>query len=216
MSDDRRRTDRRRYLDRVLYQSRSASGEGELSNISEKGLFVRTHRSPKHSEIVHIGLQVPAGELTLDGITRWVGRRQDGAEGFGAELVDPPASYLDLVRDLSATDVTERTPRRVAPRIDLSIPVAVEFGTTCDDGTLCDISLSGARLESTRVQPQPGARVTLVFALQSMKPFEIVARVARITDSGGYAVQFEAIDPGLKSALANAVALLSKLPDIDS
>jgi hypothetical protein len=216
MSDDRRSTPRWRYLDFVIYHAKSVRGEGHLANVSDTGVFVRTDLFPQVGEAVELILQGTDGDPNtthLHGTVRWIGRRHDGAEGFGAELIDPPEAYLTMLRSLSATGRPDGRPQRLAPRLELSIPVAVEFGTRCDDGTLSDISLTGARLEKTALCPAVGSQVTLMFAIRSGRPFEIVARVVRVTETGGYAVQFEALDPAFKAALADATAVLSKLPD---
>ncbi len=214
MEDGRRVEPRWRYLDFVAYQSASASGEGHLANVSATGVFVRTENAPRPGESVQISLRGPRPTLTLNGMVRWVGRRHDGTAGFGAQLIDPPRAYIELVHSIAVSRRTEDgKPRRVAPRFLLSIPVAVEFGTTCDDGTLCDISLSGARLENTGIRPPEGSQVNLTFALENQsKAFEVVARVVRATESGGYAVQFEAINSHLKEALELAGSVLRKLP----
>jgi hypothetical protein len=216
MPPDRRSEHRWRYLDTVLYRANSASGEGQLVNVSATGVFVRAERRPKTGEHVQIILQSSTPELSISGTVRWRGRRHDGIEGFGVQLVEPPHSFLEIVRSLATTRPPESTgPHRVAPRFALTLPVAVEFGSLCDAGVLSDISLSGARLEQTGLRPSVGSEVTLVFALGDDKPFEIAARVVRPTDAGGYAVQFEALDPRFKAALAQAALLLGKLPNTD-
>lgn len=214
MDDGRRAEPRWRYIDFVTFSATSASGVGHLANVSGTGVFVRTDCLLRPGESVQISLRGPRPTIQLDATVRWVGSRSDGSEGFGAQLVDPSPAYLELVRSVAPSDSSEDgVPRRVAPRFILSIPVAVEFGTTCDDGTLCDISLSGARLEDTGVHPTEGSQVTLTFALPGYSAFEIVARVVRPTPSGGYAVQFEAINSNLKEALASASTTLRSLPD---
>jgi hypothetical protein len=214
MPPDRRSEHRWRYLDRVLYRAKSASGEGQLVNVSATGVFVGADRCPKTGEHVEITLQSATPELSLSGTVRWKGRRHDGTEGFGVQLVEPSQAYLELVRSLATTCPPESTgPHRVAPRFALTIPVAVECGSLCDAGVLSDISLSGARLEQTGLRPSVGSEVTLVFAFGDDQPFEIAARVVRPTEGGGYAVQFEALDPRFKAAMAQASVLLGKLPD---
>lgn len=214
MDEGRRAQPRWRYIDFVTFSAPSASGVGHLANVSETGVFVRTDCMLRPGESVQISLRGPRPMIELEAAVRWIGRRSDGSEGFGAQLVEPPLRYLELVRSIAPSDGSEDgAPRRVAPRLVLSIPVAVEFGTTCDDGTLSDISLSGARLENTGVRPTEGSQVTLTFALPGYPAFEIVARVVRPTASGGYAVQFEAINSNLKEALADASTILRSLPD---
>jgi hypothetical protein len=104
--------------------------------------------------------------------------------------------------------------KRNAPRHLLYIPVAVEFGSTCAEGRLCDISVSGGRIEQAHVKPALQSQVTITFAFSLAEPaFEVIGRVIRHTGEGGFAVQFEAIDPKLKSAVERAASALKKLPD---
>jgi hypothetical protein len=213
MDQGRRAEPRWRYIDFVTFQATSVTGVGHLANLAEAGVFVRTDCLPQLNEVVRICLRGSTPTIELNATVRWIGRRSDGSEGFGAQLVDPPRAYLELVQSIAQGHSSEDgVPRRVAPRLHLSVPVAVEFGTTCDDGTLWDISLSGARLENTSVRPTEGSQVTLAFALPGYPAFEIVARVVRPT-AGGYAVHFEAINSSLKEALAHVAATLRSLPD---
>ena len=212
MTADRRTATRWRYVDFVDYRSASVNGEGHLANVSDTGVFVRATALPAPAEPIELTLRGMTPTLSLEAQVRWAGTRHDGVVGFGAELVSPPAAYVELVRSIAALETSEHV-RRVAPRVELSIPVAVELGTTCDDGVLCDISLSGARLERTGIRPPLGSQVTIIFSLKGhRRPFELVARVVRATDSGGYAVHFEAIDPKLKAALEYGFSVLQALP----
>jgi hypothetical protein len=101
MDPDLRSTVRWRYVDRVVYSARSASGEGNLANVSETGVFVRTASCPAVGETVQILLRGSSPTLMLKGEVRWFGRLKDGTEGFGVQLEDPPRAYLDLVRSLN-------------------------------------------------------------------------------------------------------------------
>jgi len=215
---EKRRQRRWRYLDFVFYRSETATGEGHLANLSETGVFVRTDNAPRPGESVQIDFQGPSGAMVLDGHVKWAGQRDDGAPGFGVELHDPPAEFRELVESLEQVELTRgrRDPwaHRLAPRISLSIPVAVEFGAICDTGTLCEISVTGARLEGTRLDPPEGRQITITFALDGHRePFEVVARVVRQVEPQGYAVEFEAIDPRLKDALGDATQRIKAFPD---
>jgi hypothetical protein len=217
MVEDRRSRNRSRRIGSVAYRSASVRGHGHLANFSETGVFVRATLLPAPGEWVQLTFEEVTPLVALEAEVRWAGPRHDGVVGFGARLVNPPEAYLELLRSLAAVEPCDDGPRRVAPRIDLSVPVAVEMGTTCDDGTLCDISLSGARLERTGIRPMSGDRVSIVFGLKGfVQPFEIIARVVRPTDSGGYAVQFEAIDPKLKATLEAALSVLHALPSSET
>src|SRR5262245_13964613 len=124
MADRRSRT-RWRYVDFVGYRSASVSGEGHLANGSDTGVFVRTSALPQHSETVELTLRGTTPPLALQCQVRWIGSRHDGVVGFGAELVNPPPAYVELVRSIAAQETAEESARRVAPRVELSIPVAV-------------------------------------------------------------------------------------------
>jgi len=216
---EKRRERRWRYIDSVRFDSESVSGgEGHLADVAERGVFVRTDRTPLPGETVRVVLEVSQTRVELAACVRWVGRREDGALGFGAELTEPPQAYTDLVKSLEQLE-GERArrqdrQRRGEARIKLSVPVAVEYGSLCDSGTLCDISLSGARLEDTGVKPEIGRQVTITFGLDdSGDTFELIARVIRATELGGYAVRFEAIDPRLKQSLLIMSSLIHNMPD---
>jgi hypothetical protein len=212
MDRDRPAEARRHHSDAVAYRAKSGRGEGQLANVSETGVFVRADFTPDVGEEVHIVLNEATRPLSLRGKVGWIGRRHDGVGGFGAILLDPPTEYIELVRSIALHRHPEG-PQPVSPRIAVTIPVTVELGTSRDAGTLSDLSLSGARLENTAIRPALGSLVTLLYAPEGYTtPFEVIARVVRPTDTGGYAVQFEALDPELKHALQYAVSALSRLP----
>jgi hypothetical protein len=215
MASEKRTTKRWRYRDFVVYHSKTSSGEGLLGNLSSGGIFIRTSRPPEIGELVELVLQGTTPPLSLQGKVRWSGSRRDGSAGFGAELVDPPRGYLEMVRSLAAIGSLDSGHKRVSPRVELSIPVGIELEAACDEGILCDISLGGARLEGTSIQPAPGSEVVVTFAVKGYRrPFEVLARVVRTTEDGGYAVEFEAIDPKLKAAFELVRSIVRKLPDL--
>jgi hypothetical protein len=106
---------------------------------------------------------------------------------------------------------------RASARHLIFVPVAIESGATIDEGRLCDISATGGRIEKATVRPAIGDCVVITFAFSLSEPsFEIVSRVVRHTDQGGFAVHFEQIDPRLKDTVARAAAILNSLPDLSS
>jgi Tfp pilus assembly protein PilZ len=214
MVTEKRTGTRWRYFDSVIFRSKSASGEGQLMNLSAGGLFVRTNRFPALGDLVHVTMLGTAPRLTLEAHVRWAGSRRDGAIGFGAELLIASQAYRDIVRSLTAIGSVDRL-RRTSPRLELSIPVGLVLESGYDTGILCEIGLSGARLEETSIQPPMGSEVFVSFAvLGDRRPIEIQARVARFVPEGGYAVEFEAVDPKLKVAFEHVHAFIRKLPDI--
>jgi len=181
-------------------------------------VFIRADNAPEPGESVQIVFWGTSSELELQAVVRWVGQREDGAEGFGAQLVDPPREYLELVHSIEHVDIARAKarngPPRGAARVSVSLPVGVEFEALCDSGVLYDISATGARLEGTHLEPPFGRQLTLTFWLaEDAPPFEVVARAVRKTEAGGYAVQFEAIDPALKGALHALVARIDRMPE---
>ena len=215
MSSEKRTGNRWRYRDFVVYRTNAGSGEGQLMNVSSGGLFVRTRHPPELGERIEIILQGTQPPVTLEAQVCWRGTRRDGAAGFGAELFEAPRAYLDLVRSLAAIGSVDAGPKRDSPRLEISIPVGIELENGADQGILCDISLSGARLEATALQPAEGSEVVVTFAVKGYrKAFEVLARVVRVTPDGGYAVEFVAIDSKLKHAFDYARSILRKLPDM--
>lgn len=214
MTVEKRSGTRWRYFDFVVFRSKTASGDGQLANLSADGLFVRTNRLPALGERVQVTLQGTAPPLTLDAVVRWTGTRRDGAVGFGAQLVETSPTYRDIVRSLGAIGSVDRM-RRMSPRLELSIPVGIELETGYDVGMLCEISLTGARIEGTQTEPPVGSEVIISFTvLGDRRPFEVQARVIRLIPEGGYGVEFEAVDPRLKGAVEHVQAFIRKLPDI--
>jgi CBS domain-containing protein len=101
--------------------------------------------------------------------------------------------------------------RRGAPRVRVSVPVGVEVGGLCAEGQICDISVSGARIETSSVAPPVGTDVQVTFVLGAdAPPFEVPAQVVRQTRKGGFAVQFSQFEPKLDDMLG---ALLERAFD---
>ena len=215
MSRDRRRSERWTYLDFVRFEARGRAGDGRLLNVARTGVFVGTSDSPSVGESVRLVLDRVSPVIEVAGMVRWSGVRvSDGAQGFGVELQQPCDAYLELVERVAVRE-PNGTGRRPAPRVSISLPVAIEYGNFCDEGLLSDISLSGACLEKTALTPEDGAEIRLTFALSlEEEPFDLVCRVVRSTDQGGYAVEFEAVDARLKAAVDHAAELVRNMPEI--
>jgi CBS domain-containing protein len=93
--------------------------------------------------------------------------------------------------------------RRVAPRVRVCVPVGFEANGLCAEGKICDISVSGARIETTGVPPALGTDVQVTFVLgPDAPPFEVPAKVVRQTRAGGFAVEFAQFEPKLDDVLA--------------
>lgn len=92
--------------------------------------------------------------------------------------------------------------RRCAPRVRVSVPVGVEANGLCSEGQICDISVSGARIETSSVAPALGTDVQVSFVLgPDAPPFEVPAKVVRQTRAGGFAVHFTQFEPKLDDVL---------------
>ncbi len=76
------------------------------ANVGPRGLFVQTVSPPRHGTRVEMLLHVPEGDpIALAGIVRWgqVSPRYSTSKqsGCGIELVNPPPTWIDYVRDLT-------------------------------------------------------------------------------------------------------------------
>jgi hypothetical protein len=85
------------------------------------------------------------------------------------------------------------------------VAVVDELGDLSHEAVLCDISLSGGRIEQTSFSPPLGAEVVMTFTFSLDAPaFEVIGRVVRQTEPNGFAIQFESMDAGLKEVLDSA------------
>jgi len=132
--------------------------------------------------------------------------------GFGVKLVSVPEAYAQLISHIRSSHPPQRSPRKLAACLPTNVPVVVEAGAIWDEGEMHGISLSGARIERTRVPMSVGSQVRITFELED-RGFEVVCRVAHGTDSGGYAVEFEAIDSRLRACVEKVSRAMNRLPD---
>ena len=129
--------------------------------------------------------------------------------GFGVQIHSATDQYHELLTQLARRWATRRTAadreRRLTPQLPISVPVIVELGDLSHEAVLCDISLSGARIEQTSFHPPLGAEVVVTFTFSLDAPaFELITRVVRHTGPNGFAIQFESVDAGLKEVLEAA------------
>ena len=205
MSSELRCSPRWRYLALVLYSSPTVRGEGQLANLSREGAFVRADALPLVGERVHVRLRDAPGTAEFEGEVCWTGpRTEDGEFGFGVRLSSCSEAYAEIVRGVVARPPEQAEPpsSRPAPRVTVAIPVALESGTLCDEGQLRNLSLSGARVENTKISLSVGASVTLTFSMSPKgRVFEVPSCVVRRTENGGYAMRFDVLDPALRAAI---------------
>ena len=95
--------------------------------------------------------------------------------------------------------------RRVARRFDLRVPVEYQSTTVNGQGTVWNISASGARIENASAFMESGARLGLRASFYPGS-FDVVLTgdVVRHTE-GGFAVQFVALGPAQKGLLRKAL-----------
>lgn len=96
-------------------------------------------------------------------------------------------------------DALRETPvRRVAPRYIVRIPVVLRMGATEIDGTIVDISDSGARIESKPPQLAPGTSLALELRwFDASDRVGLLAKFVRETPAG-CAIRFVDPDPFLR------------------
>ena len=171
---------------------------------------MRADALPAVGERVQVRLRDTPGIAEFEGEVCWTGSRtEDGEIGFGLRVLRCSDAYAELVRSVvsQAPEQSEPPVSRPAPRLSVAIPVAIESGTLCDEGQMRNISLSGARIESTKIALSVGAPVVLTFSMSPRgRVFEVRSCVVRRTESGGYAVRFDALDPALREAVDAAVS----------
>ena len=103
--DERRRHSRIDRRERVLFRSESLFGEGQITSISDGGVFVQTDQIPRRGERVWILFHDPSPRLEVVGQIRWTSRENPGsAPGFGVEVEHIGAAYRELVESLRDTD----------------------------------------------------------------------------------------------------------------
>ncbi len=214
MLDGRRRDDRHNCSIRASFQSNDREGEGILRNISETGLFIEADPTPAIGASVELRIDYEPHPIVVRGEVCWVGKRADDRLGFGVRLASPPPAFAELVSSIHPSLVCmENGVRRVARRIPLGLPVAIECDNLVDTGQLADVSLTGARLDGTTIRPELGAMITIAFVIEGRQEgLELHASVVRETEGGSYAVEFQSMSPELKAALRASLEALDELP----
>jgi hypothetical protein len=116
----------------------------------------------------------------------------------------------------SRSDPSPVEERRAAERVPLEIHAGVECEGRSAQAWLCDFSAMGARIEYSGLAPRAGSIVRVSFALSQgdTNRLELQARVVRATESGGFAVRFEAADARLKRDLAMLASQIAELPSL--
>ena len=95
-------------------------------------------------------------------------------------------------------EIREAPVRRVAPRYIVRIPTVLRVGTTEVEGTIVDVSDSGARVECAALRLAPGSSVALELRwLKTKEQIAILAKFVRETPMG-CALRFVDPDPFLR------------------
>lgn len=207
---NRRRLPRFRLNAGVRFHAASCEGDGSISNLSEGGLFIHAERCPRVGEQVRVEFLRTQRDIQVGGEVRWVsigGAKSPG--GFGIQIETSTEQYRELLTAVAKRWATRRTEaeleRRAAPQLPVSVPVIVELGDLSHEAVLCDISLSGGRIEQTSFSPPLGSEIVLTFTFSlDATAFEVIGRVVRLTEPNGFAIQFESLDAGLKEVLDSA------------
>ncbi len=79
-----------------------------------------------------------------------------------------------------------------------------KLGAQAGTAVIRDMSASGARLEGVKVGPPRGEAVLLTLRFyESALPIHIEGVVIRHTESGGFAVRFQALAPRVRAQIAS-------------
>jgi hypothetical protein len=94
--------------------------------------------------------------------------------------------------------------RRAAPRKKVSLAVLCRAGAQRGAGRMVNVSLSGALLEPTSIQPEQGSAVNIVFSTPGAgRSTQLDGTVARHTKTG-FAIQFLAANDALRELVGEA------------
>jgi hypothetical protein len=97
--------------------------------------------------------------------------------------------------------------KRRHPRFRARFDSLLSAGRTEGAGVLVDISYSGARLEETTLQPEPGSKVRLYVFVQPVAPFEILGEVVR-SHASGFAIAYQVESPEVQRLVDDVAALV--------
>jgi len=104
--------------------------------------------------------------------------------------------------------------QRYAERVKIG-EVGLEAAGVCSVGRIFDISATGIRIEQGVFMPDIDSEVRVTFVLSLDQPgFEVLGRVTRHTESGGFALEFEAVEARLRDMLERLTARMRELPDL--
>ena len=92
--------------------------------------------------------------------------------------------------------------RRIEERKTVNIPATVIVREAPLPARILDLSASGARIEDCEQRPEEGTPISLKFSFfEGTDPQTLPAKVVRETSTGGFAVEFQRLDPRTKEIL---------------
>jgi hypothetical protein len=100
MSDERRRTERKRILVEAKWESMSRTHEARVDDISLGGCFVNTFGRVELNEAVNLEVQLPSGQLLA--LRGYVASYQPGV-GFGLAFTSLTEDEIAGLRELMAS-----------------------------------------------------------------------------------------------------------------
>lgn len=97
---------------------------------------------------------------------------------------------------------------RKSPRFRARFDALCASGKQQGAGVLVDISHSGARLEETSMQPEPGTKIRLYVFVQPVSPFELVGHVVRCNENG-FAIEYTVESLDVQRLVDDVAALVA-------
>ena len=92
--------------------------------------------------------------------------------------------------------------QRREERKTVNIPATVLVGEAALPAMILDLSASGARIEDCEQRPEEGTRIRLKFCFfEGADPQTLRGEVVRKTNTGGFAVEFQGLEPRTKGIL---------------
>jgi uncharacterized protein (TIGR02266 family) len=105
-SNEAQASQRRLQAVRVRYRWEGAMLEAETDDLSECGLFIRTHTPADVGTTIQLRVDMGGFGITLRGVVRWTRPEQEPGRpaGMGLELICPHPRYIHFVRQQEAPD----------------------------------------------------------------------------------------------------------------
>jgi len=175
---DRRSSPRHTLVLRVgLLEQEGRPASCLVKNISPAGVQVKPYGRLDHGK--NVTLRV-GDEVAISGTVVWA---RDGLAGIEFEETLGREALLRVAQKMAAHR------RRGAPRMNTDIQATIRTGGRAYSGTLCDLSMQGAKLRATQSVRFGESTVIDVAGLPSLRAF------VRWTDGSEFGVSFETALP---------------------